>query len=287
MDYQCDVPIQLDYANGGTLAVPIPQASFYFNNQTGQVTFNGTVAGDYAVAFKVEEYNQAGILVGSSMRELSFELMDCPPPISYSQSFDTATLAIQSFQRNSYYELGVELVAGRPSSFCYNIQSSDTLSSIHLANDFLLKMPGSTISYVGQNTDKVKLCFNWTPTINDLGYYYCLLEMTDTNCKFNSLGTSGGIGFPIWVRAEYPTRIANFSNATIKVYPNPTKGILQIATDQPVLAKLFSLDGRLLISRKVMASINLANLTTGMYIMQLLSPEDGKLLSVQKIQVMK
>jgi hypothetical protein len=70
---------------------------------------------------------------------------------------------------------------------------------------------------------------------------------------------------------------------TFRIWPNPTSGKLTIASPQSTEVKVFNLDGRLCMTRKIakgLNSLNMDGLSPGMYILQSL---EGR--STQKLLV--
>ena len=73
----------------------------------------------------------------------------------------------------------------------------------------------------------------------------------------------------IQVRSEDPVGINETATLDLVVYPNPTSGSLHVSTDAMVeKIQVFSVNGQLLIT-EFQSEINLAELNTGSYLLQI------------------
>jgi len=100
---------------------------------------------------------------------------------------------------------------------------------------------------------------------------YCNGETARTNL-INTFGwtiTDGGFDCSTLA-------ISSFDNNNIKIFPNPTSNIININTDNIEIKKIliYSVNGRLIKESKILSgSINLNNLSSGMYHLKLISDE--------------
>ena len=121
------------------------------------------------------------------------------------------------------------------------------------------------------------------------------LSTTAMNSTDNDLGSnwgegtatygSGDIGTP-GAMNDYTLSIADFNNGSLKVYPNPTDlGYVNIisANGQSVDVKVFDILGKLVKNETVSSQLDISNLTSGMYIMNI--SQNGK--SVTKKLIVK
>ncbi|HRV56247.1 MAG TPA: lamin tail domain-containing protein, partial [Mangrovimonas sp.] len=121
------------------------------------------------------------------------------------------------------------------------------------------------------------------------------LSTTAMNSTDNDLGSnwgegtatygSGDIGTP-GAMNDYTLSIADFNNGSLKVYPNPTDlGYVNIisANGQSVDVKVYDILGKLVKNETVSSQLDISNLTSGMYIMNIF--QNGK--SVTKKLIVK
>lgn len=74
--------------------------------------------------------------------------------------------------------------------------------------------------------------------------------------------------------------------ASIKVYPNPARSVLNISAPVSIQIAIYSLDGRLLLEQKNAEYIDISQLAKGIYQVRI-SDKAGKLLKVEKLTVIK
>ncbi|MCB9046428.1 MAG: gliding motility-associated C-terminal domain-containing protein [Chitinophagales bacterium] len=152
--------------------------SFVLTGGNGQMTFTATQSGAAALSIKTSEYRKNGNVmteIGSIMRDVQVQVIPCTivPP-----TLDTVSVIGGDFGNGLVYGC-----VGQKLDFCFTVYSSDT-ETVLLAEDNLnLAIPGATINYSNQGTDTVTGCFNWTPTINDVGSHNFLVLIKDSTCK--------------------------------------------------------------------------------------------------------
>ena len=78
----------------------------------------------------------------------------------------------------------------------------------------------------------------------------------------------------------------NMSSADIKIYPNPVTSVLHIDAPAKVLVSVVSTDGKVLIERKEAISLNVGQLSDGMYIIMVFD-ENNTLLKTEKFVKMQ
>lgn len=97
--------------------------------------------------------------------------------------------------------------------------------------------------------------------------YYKAPSMSDAPC----ITVENGQFEDYYIKVNSRTTgIENTNISTLSIYPNPTKGILNIAPDAQVLGyKLFSLDGKLVKESNVVSStIDITGNASGMYVLK-------------------
>lgn len=90
----------------------------------------------------------------------------------------------------------------------------------------------------------------------------------------------------IWVFSKtippVTTKVNDFSNIKVNVYPNPTLNIIHIHSSENLNNELLSMDGKVVLSRNSNTSIDISSLTGGIYFMNLYN-NDGVKVKVEKI----
>lgn len=78
--------------------------------------------------------------------------------------------------------------------------------------------------------------------------------------------------------------LENQSLETIKIYPNPTTGLVYISSDAPVNVTVFATDGKIIHSKENVEIIDLSNRATGIYSLKI-TDKDGVFLKMERIVV--
>lgn len=127
--------------------------------------------------------------------------------------------------------------------------------------------------YRHDNGNRIPLSQSSTQTIDQNGLYSVVV--TDINgCKGES---------DIDTIMDY-THVGNISTETIKVniYPNPAQNLVYINASIPVYAKLYSIDGKLIMDTPDAYKIDLGNFSNALYLLKIYS-RDGMLLKTEKL----
>jgi hypothetical protein len=104
-------------------------------------------------------------------------------------------------------------------------------------------------------------CYAWVIDVDN----YCCDNEWDPTCQelYNYCEDGWPNGVDIWENG----RIADFNG--IIVYPNPAKEVLNIATDLEITVALYDMTGKLLRSKVTNKQIDLKNLPSGLYFLQI------------------
>src|SRR5690606_30336188 len=70
-------PIQYEAGFSGLLPVP----GITIGHNTGQLSFTPPSTGTYTIVIEVEEYNAAGVLIGTIRHDILFVVENCPQPV--------------------------------------------------------------------------------------------------------------------------------------------------------------------------------------------------------------
>jgi len=72
-------------------------------------------------------------------------------------------------------------------------------------------------------------------------------------------------------------------NIAVKVYPNPTDGMVMVAADFVTDLSVMSIDGRELVSARAAKSVDISAMPQGLYLIRITNHSTGQMISLQKI----
>lgn len=166
--------------------------TFSLSSSTGQMTFTPSLVGPGTVSVRVKEYRN-GVLIGSVMRDVQVQVIACsvPSPIvnTVSGSITGAT----------YINGRVEACAGLPMSFCFDLKSSNSSAILVASDNHSAAAPGSTVNYIGQLSDSIRGCFNWTPGTLDTGLRVFSVTAKDSTCTSPGVAVSQTFVLPVYI----------------------------------------------------------------------------------------
>lgn len=144
---------------------------------TGQIVFTPTTVGNFIVAVLVNEYDSAGNLLGTTLRDIQFVVQTCsniPPPANQGQITNLTGTANQT---GAY---ALELCDG--GSFTFEISIADTNSNdtITLTTNVTTVLPGS--SFTTSGTNPVTAVISWSPTGGSAFFNYFTVFANDGAC---------------------------------------------------------------------------------------------------------
>jgi len=141
-----------------------------------------------------------------------------------------------------------------PDSYNYNPLANVSDSSECLYDAGCITGPGNPYWLNDQ-------CYAWVIDVDN----YCCDNEWDPTCQelYNYCEDGWPNGIDIWENG----RIADFNG--IIVYPNPAKEVLNIATDLEIDVALYDMTGKLLRSKVTNKQIDLKNLPSGVYFLQI------------------
>lgn len=134
--------------------------TFYINPKTADISHATTnMVGKANIAIRTDEYRNK-TLIGSTMREMQIQTL--PRPVN-----DTNRIGITYTCIDTPVNDIMRVCANKPVNICYTIWKNNSI--LYLSNNFSQFVENATISYTNQGTDSVKVQFNWTPTVSDMG----------------------------------------------------------------------------------------------------------------------
>jgi gliding motility-associated-like protein len=206
--------------NGGTVTYVAPYTAsdplavavgtFSFSNTTGQLNFTPNLAQKALVVGKVNEYRN-GILVGSSMREMTFVVLDPCNNNPPGGNVGTATGGV-------VVNATTVRVCADQGSFSFNINPVD-LDGDNITVSVAGVPAGATTTITGNGTTSPVINFSWNLTGVTPGSYNFFVTYTDNGCPLSSKQT---VAYTINVtsRPTFTYNITNLATCTKKAIFN-------------------------------------------------------------------
>ena len=213
--------ISITYNPTYTGAQPISGISI--NSQNGDITYNANSIGSYIVVVKVDEYRN-GILIGTVIRDVVFEVLNCNNSIPYLSSVTPNNNATQ-IQNDT-----IIVCEGIPFDVNVVFADSNALDSITIYSNYSNIYPGAQISYTGTNPSTANLM--WTlPTGYTGNGSWIYFDVKDDACPIIGHQT-----YSYYLQIEDSLTCLNSINEInsiiFNVYPNPNNGKFRINLKQ-------------------------------------------------------
>ncbi|MBL0327974.1 MAG: gliding motility-associated C-terminal domain-containing protein [Bacteroidetes bacterium] len=147
----------LTYTAGYSATSPIPGITI--DPLTGQLTFTPMTLGNFVVVVLVEEFDAAGNLIGTVMRDIQFIVQTCsnivpdPAPTAGAITGMTGTAVLAG-----PYE--IEMCEGANFNFTATYTDANPGDSLSIVTNLLSVLPGATITVTGVNPLTVSI--SWT-----------------------------------------------------------------------------------------------------------------------------
>lgn len=215
-----DTPKNVSFVSA-TPQLSIPNNPFQTNGSfvchpiKNRLIFSSINVGKGSVATKTSEYRN-GKLIGSVMRETQIQTLP-------NTTLPYPSLSIGCLNGGTLQGSAVQVCAGQPVSFCYDIVYTDKSIKAFVGDNHSTSFPGSGTSYSTQGADSIRGTFSWTPSLFDNGKYSLQLNITDSTCNATSIVLSYQLTIEINVLGKIKTR-EDTSICSGDVVQLPTKG---------------------------------------------------------------
>ncbi len=183
IDARSDATTNLNYTSPYSATNPINGITI--DQFTGQITFTPTIIGNFIVAVLVNEYDDAGNLIGTTMRDIQFVVQTCsnnPPPAGQGQ-IDSLTGT-----SNQTGPFSLELCDGGNFSFNISFLDSDLADVITLTSNVTTVLPGAIFTTVPGNPANGTI--SWTAPAGSNFFNYFTVYANDGACPVPGIQSS-------------------------------------------------------------------------------------------------
>jgi gliding motility-associated-like protein len=150
------------YAAGYSGTSPIPGITIDPN--TGLVTFNPGSLGNFVVCILVQEYDSAGNLVGTVMRDIQFVVQNCTNVVPSPTGGGITSFSGNAVQTGPY---SIEMCAGNCFNFTATYTDPDLTNVLTYVSNITAALPGATITSSG--TNPLTLNVSWCSPAGTMG----------------------------------------------------------------------------------------------------------------------
>lgn len=137
------------------------------NASTGAISFTPTAAQVAVVAVLVQEF-RGGVLVGSVIRDIQFNISNC-----------ANTIPVLSGINNVPAVYSISTCVGAP--LCFTVNSTDANAGNNVTMTYSNNIPGATFTQAGSG-NSVTGTFCWTPTAANVGTHFITINTSDNAC---------------------------------------------------------------------------------------------------------
>lgn len=178
-------PSDITYIVPFTATHPLPAAQFNFSNANGQMSFVGNQVMNCLVTNLVEEYRN-GVKVGTSMREMTFVILD-------SCTNDAANSPVSNIQNASSNfdvdgNMTLTVCEGQVETLAFDIEASDP-NGDNTTITYQNLPGGATLDIVGNGGQQPLVKFRWNVIDVPPGNYTFYITYTDDGCPLVSTKT--------------------------------------------------------------------------------------------------
>lgn len=180
-------PVNITYYAPYTATAPLPTATgnFSFNTNNGQMNFTPNLVLNSVVVNRVEEYRN-GIMVGSSMREMTFVILN---NCNNNLPFDTLANPVNASLIIDNNEAIVQTCEGQNGNVQFDVTTTDP-DGDNITITWTTLPAGATASVANNGTASPVFTFNWNiSTSVAAGDYTFFITFTDDGCPLASTKT--------------------------------------------------------------------------------------------------
>ena len=169
-----------------TPAQPIPGIAIDLN--TGQITFNYSIEGNFVVAVLIKEYNQCDELVGTMVHDIQFVIEVCTNQVPQVVSTPTVITNFNDFGTDAELVGDNQIKLCTGDQFCFNISFDDVdpNTTVQLSSNAAAFLPGATFVTTPGNPATATICWTYVQ-----GYTGSIISInaTDDDCPVPGFAT--------------------------------------------------------------------------------------------------
>lgn len=163
-------------------AAPIPGLTL--DPVTGLVNFTLNIQGNWVVVVQVTQYDAAGNVIGTIMRDMQFVAYPCSniPP-------DAATGLITNLSGTATQTGPRSIQVCESGTFCFDMVIADVnmTNVLDAFSNVAMNLPGSTFTFSGTNPITATVC--WTAVPGTSGFYPFIVNVDDGACPIPAFQT--------------------------------------------------------------------------------------------------
>lgn len=162
-----------------------PITGITINPATGEIAFTPTVLGNFIVVVLCEEYDGAGNLLGTVMRDIQFVVQNCTNTIPDPPPGGITGLTGSGVQTGPNQ---IQMCEGDNVCFDMVFSDADAGDSLFVTSDSLnAVLPGAVMTITGVNPVTVNIC--WTAPAGSGGLHPLAMEILDNACPIPGLNS--------------------------------------------------------------------------------------------------
>ncbi|MCW3105230.1 MAG: hypothetical protein JWO09_3670 [Bacteroidetes bacterium] len=150
------------YYPGYSGSAPVPGTTIDPN--TGLLSFTPTTIGNYVFVILVQEYDAAGNLIGTVMRDIQFVVQNCSNTVPSPTSGAISSFGGSAVQTGPY---ALEMCAGNCFNFSATYTDTDPTDSLTYVSNILSALPGAVVTSSGANPLTVNV--SWCAPAGTMG----------------------------------------------------------------------------------------------------------------------
>lgn len=171
--------------------------------------------------------------------------------------------------------------------FNYSVNfGSDTLTSIGIYDIFMVKYDSSGNAIWAQGIGGAQWEWGNAITSDAYGNVYVTGKFSSNTISFDTFTLNNSGGWDMFIAKLNATTVGieeKKAGNELLIYPNPATDLITIQTNQPILIEIYSLEGNLIESKKIIGTNNhtISNYANGMYLVKFYDNTGG--FSYQKL----
>lgn len=145
-----------------------PITGITINSSTGELNFTPTTLGNFVVVVEVKEYNGAGQIISTVLRDIQFVVLNCGAPANNIPQPPTTITNIVNTVGTTTLTSSYELLTQVGNQFCFDVAFTDADAGdvITLIDNATSALPGATSVVTGTNPATATICWTVPPGMN-------------------------------------------------------------------------------------------------------------------------